>query len=196
MRWPTVQRLGLITAVCSLKCSDNDGQRGGFSCLEMPNLTQTHTVHVKTQSVADGEWIKEGSFWHWDCQKIDTHLSCVSFPSARCGGEEGACLCSQRVGKRPAARWSINSGSISPLWPSPSSHPSSKFFLKLTCSCWHVVPIWWFHNCPGFSPGDVHRCEERADSWSGVSCEVQMAADWEWICVTCSLTYEDKPWCL
>lgn len=153
MRWPTVQRLGLITAVCSLKRSDNDGQRGGFGCLEMPNLTQARTVHVKTRTVADGEWKEKGSF----CQNIDTHLSCVSFPSARCGGGKAACLCSQRDGNRPAVRWSINRASISPLWPSPSSHPSSKSFLKLTCSCWHVVPIYWFLNCRWFSRGGAHR---------------------------------------
>ncbi len=56
MRWPTVQRLGLITAVCSLKHSDNDGQRGEVGRREMLNLTQAHTVHVKTHNVADGEW--------------------------------------------------------------------------------------------------------------------------------------------
>lgn len=62
MRWPTVQRLGLIAAVCSLKHSDNDGQGGGFSCHGMLNLTQSHTVHVKTLSVADSERKEKGSF--------------------------------------------------------------------------------------------------------------------------------------
>lgn len=43
---------------CSLlpKHSDNDRQSGGFSCVEMPNLTQARTAHVETHMVADGEW--------------------------------------------------------------------------------------------------------------------------------------------
>lgn len=127
----------------------------------------------------------KGSFWHWDCQKIDTNVPYVSFPSVRNGGEEAACSCSRRDGNRPEVRWSIKSCSISPLWPSPSSHRSSKSFLKLTCSCWHVVLIQWFHNWPGFSRGDAYRGEEHADSWSGVS------LDREWICVRCCKTYEE-----
>lgn len=31
--------------------------------------------------------------------------------------------------------------------------PSSKSFLKVTHSPWHVVLIWWFHHWPGFTDG-------------------------------------------
>lgn len=80
MRWPTVQGLGLITAVCSLKYSDNDGWMGGFSCWQMPNLTQVPTVRGEKGTMNEKK--KDIS----DKKKGDTHLSYVSFPLARCGG--------------------------------------------------------------------------------------------------------------
>lgn len=128
---------------------------------------------------------RKGSYWHWDRRKIDTNLSFVSFPSARHGGEEVACSCSRRDGNRPEVRRSIKSCCISPLWPSPSSHRSSKSFLKLMCSCWHVVLILWFHNRPAFSRGDAYRGEEPAGSWSRVS------RGRDWISVRCCKTYEE-----
>lgn len=174
MGWPTVQRLGLITAVCSLT---NDGQTGGIGCHEMLNLTQAHTVHVKTDTVAVTETGNRNKR-----KFLTLRLSENRYKCALCllpFGEEWRrrsrlLVFSERDGNRPEVRWSIKSCSISPLWPSPSSHRSSKSFLNLTCSCWHVVLMQWFHNWPGFSRGDAYRGEEHADSWSGVSPDSRM----------------------
>lgn len=86
---------------CSLlpKHSDNDRQRGGFSCLEMLNLTQAHTVHVETHMVAHGEKKENEVSDAESVRKRDTHLSYVSFPLAN---KLPACIPSD--GNRPAVR--------------------------------------------------------------------------------------------
>lgn len=129
MRWPTVQRLGLITAVCSLKHADNDGQRGGFDCREMLNLTQAHSVHVKTHTVADGKW-KERELTLRLSEK-EIHI-CLISPSCRQVLEvkkQSACVLRWKPARSEVIYLSFF------LWPSPSSHIHSKSFLKLTSSC-------------------------------------------------------------
>lgn len=65
---------------CSLlpKHSDNDRQRGGFSCLETLNLTQAQTVHVETHMAVDGESDEKVSDTRSSIKR-DTHMS---FPLA------------------------------------------------------------------------------------------------------------------
>lgn len=128
MRWPTVQGLGLITAVCSLKYSDNDGWMGGFSCRQMPNLTQAHTVRGEKGTMNEKK--KDISD-----KKKETHI-CLTSPSLWRGVEvkkSSACV----------LRWKPARGEViyqrrlylSFTALSPSSHSRSKSFLNLTCSC-------------------------------------------------------------
>lgn len=76
---------------------------------------------------------------------------------------------------KPAPRLDhLSNAAPSPLYD-PLHHrcPSSKSFLKVTHSRWHVVLIWWFHHWPGFSPGaNAHRApmaDLGSANWSGVS---------------------------
>lgn len=79
---------------CSLlpKHSDNDRQSGGFSCVEMLNLTQAHTAHVETHMVADGEW-KEKEVLGTEFVRKNRYTSVLCVLPL---GEEAGCLYSQR----------------------------------------------------------------------------------------------------
>lgn len=78
-------------------------------------------------------------------------------------------------GSRPAVRWSINGGSISPLRPSLHHHIAA----VNPSSIWRAAADMWFlssHFTAGLDSAEVALIVTAiTDRWSGVSCKVQRA---------------------